>query len=871
MSKRFLASVLGLLALLLAVGVTTAAADTPPGVQTAGQGATSGQQGAAASGATQTQPSNTNISVRVLSPGNGGSVNQTNSVSSTGTAKNDNSTTQNASQSGSGAGGIQTSNQSAGNAQLAQALSTAAQFGASNTNIDVRVGSGGNGGTVNQANTVSSDAKAKNDNDTRQTTDQSQTGGTSCGCSTTPAIQTADQKATNDQKAIALSAAVQKDPSNTNLPIRVGSPGNDGSVSQTNDVSSEAKAKNDNDLHQSTDQGTSGGTGTDVQTANQSAANEQGAAAASAAKQDKPKNVNISVRVLSPGDDGSVSQTNSVSSSAKAKNDNDTRQSIDQDPSAKSKDSRDRKDGNDCGCSGSDVQTATQGAESKQGALALSEAKQFGASNVNTPIRVGSYGNDGSVRQSNDVSSEAEAKNDNDLHQSVDQGPSAKSKDSRDGKDGHDCGCSGTDIQTADQWAGNAQLAAAASAAEQKGASNKNAPLRVGSSGNGGSVVQSNDVSSEAKASNDNDTRQSIDQDPSGKSKDSRDGKDGHDCGCSGTDVQTAKQGAKNLQGSFAVSKADQDFGRSKCGCQSDGNTNAPIRVGSPGNDDRVWQLNDVSSNAKAKNDNDLHQSIDQDQSGGSGTGAQTADQWAGNGQLAGAASFAKQDGASNKNAPLRVGSSGNGGSVTQSNDVSSEAKASNDNDTRQSIDQDPSEKSKDSRDGKDSRDCGCSESKDSRDGKDGRDCGCSGTEVQTAKQGAKNEQGAFSLSAAEQTSGAPSAAATQAATRTLRSASAAAVTTGASRSRTTSRRRRRHPTTTTCISRSIRISRRRARTVGMARMAMTVVARAPASRRLTSGPVTHSWPVLPRLPSRRARATRTLPSASAARATAVR
>jgi hypothetical protein len=790
MSKRFLAFVAGLLVLVLAVGATTAAADTPPGVQTADQSATSGQQAVAASGAAQVQPSNTNISVRVLSPGNDGNVTQTNSVSSTGTATNSNDTSQNASQTQGGAGGIQTSTQSAGNWQSAGALSQALQFAPSNTNLDIRVGSGGNGGSVTQANTASSDAKASNDNDTHQDADQSQAGGASpCGCDSAPAIQTSDQSAESEQKAIALSAAEQKDAKNVNLPIRVGSSGNDGSVKQTNDVSSDATAKNDNDLRQSTDQDVSGGSGTAVQTADQSAANEQKAAAASTAVQDKPKNVNISVRVLSDGNGGNVTQTNSVDSSAKATNDNDTHQSIDQDPTGAS------KDGHDCGCAGSTgIQTAKQGAESTQGAAALSTAEQRGASNTNTPIRVGSSGNDGNVFQSNDVSSEAKASNDNDTTQRIDQDLAG----GKDGKDGHDCGCdsskdiqtakqgasseqgslavshavqdfgksecgcpsggntntpvrvgssgndgnvfqandvsseakasndndthqsidqdshgsSGTGVQTADQWAGNAQLAAAASAAEQKGASNKNAPIRVGSDGNGGTVAQFNGVDSDAKATNDNDTRQSIDQDPTGSSN--------HDCGCGSTDIQTAKQGAESEQGAFAISKADQ-FGAS--------NKNAPVRVKSDGNDGSVFQANAVSSDAKASNDNDTHQDIDQDLHGGSsGKSAQTADQWAGNAQLAGAASFATQKDASNKNAPIRVKSDGNDGVVAQFNGVDSDAHASNDNDTRQSIDQDPTSGSK-----------------------DGHDCGCGSKGIQVADQKALNAQGATAISAAGQ------------------------------------------------------------------------------------------------------------------------
>src|SRR5262249_6217671 len=81
MKRKVIAPLLGALALLLAIGVGTAAAASP-GVQVAGQSAGSAQQATSASGATQVAPSNSNISVRVLSPGNDGAVTQTNSASS---------------------------------------------------------------------------------------------------------------------------------------------------------------------------------------------------------------------------------------------------------------------------------------------------------------------------------------------------------------------------------------------------------------------------------------------------------------------------------------------------------------------------------------------------------------------------------------------------------------------------------------------------------------------------------------------------------------------------------------------------------------------------------------------------------------------
>ena len=60
-----------------------AAADPQGAAQQAlGQAALTGQAGAAVSGASQTQPTNTNVSVRILSPGDNGDVKQSNSAGS---------------------------------------------------------------------------------------------------------------------------------------------------------------------------------------------------------------------------------------------------------------------------------------------------------------------------------------------------------------------------------------------------------------------------------------------------------------------------------------------------------------------------------------------------------------------------------------------------------------------------------------------------------------------------------------------------------------------------------------------------------------------------------------------------------------------
>jgi hypothetical protein len=772
MSKRLLACVLGALALLLAAPAL--AAEPPPaGVQTADQSSSSGQAAVAGSEATQIKPSNTNISIRVFSPGDDGSVTQSNDVSSKAQASNDNDTEQDADQSQSGSGGIQTADQSAENAQLAAAKSTAAQYGASNTNIPIRVGSEGDNGSVTQSNDVSSKAEAENDNDTDQDVDQSiGSGKDGCGCSTDPAIQTADQSSESAQLAAAKSEAVQKDPKNVNLSIRVGSKGDNGDVDQSNSVSSKAEAENDNDTDQDVDQsqGASGKSNdccsasqAGVQTADQDAVNKQAALADSKAVQEKPKNVNISIRVFSPGDDGDVSQSNTVSSKAKADNDNDTDQDIDQSQGGSSgKGSKDSKDGHDgksdCGCSsGTGIQTADQSAFNGQLAVAKSEAVQKDAKNVNLPIRVGSKGDNGSVDQSNSVSSKAEAENDNDTDQDVDQTIGS----GKGGKDDH-CGCKkdGEAIQTADQKNVNLQAAAAFSFAKQEDAKNVNAPIRVKSKGDNGDVTQSNDVSSKAEAENDNDTDQDIDQTIGSGSKGRDWGKDakgsedmGHDgksdCGCSsGTGIQTADQKNASAQLAVAASAAIQKDAK---------NVNAPIRVKSKGDNGSVEQSNDVSSKAEAENDNDTDQDIDQSIGSGKGKGhdskgedghdgksdcgcsdgeaIQTAKQSNLNLQAAAAFSAAKQEDAKNVNKPIRVLSKGDDGDVSQSNDVSSKAEAENDNDTDQDIDQTIGSGSKGHDDW-------------SKDGKDGKkdECCSSGTAIQTADQ--KNASAQFGLAA---------------------------------------------------------------------------------------------------------------------------
>jgi len=175
------------------------------------------------------------------------------------------------------------------------------------------------------------------------------------------------------------------------------------------------------------DQTQPGGTGSDyTQIAGQKAKNEQKADADATAVQIRPENTAGSIRVLSPGDDGDVDQSNSTTAIAAGLNDNETKQSIDQTQGSASKEkapeAKERVvvDGHmDKG--GSYTQIAGQEADNEQKADADATAVQWKPSNTAGSIRVLSPGDGGDVRQSNDATAVGIAKNDNETKQSIDQ------------------------------------------------------------------------------------------------------------------------------------------------------------------------------------------------------------------------------------------------------------------------------------------------------------------------------------------------------------------------------------------------------------------------------------------------------------------
>jgi hypothetical protein len=328
----------------------------------------------------------------------------------------------------------QAAEQVAGSQQAAQSNATSTQYQPSNTNISVRVLSPGNDGDVSQENNSSAESYAANQNDTSQTVDQSQSG------SGTTAVQEALQKAGNMQQAVSNAESTQVKPSNKNINVRVLSPGDNGNVNQSNNSSAESNAENSNELTQDLTQEQSGGKccepkkppkkdmngyeprgdqyksscchgGTGIQAAGQEAYNKQYADSNAESKQIKPSNTNISVRVLSPGDDGDVDQSNSSYADSRAYNDNDTTQTIDQSQ---------RSGG--CGCYGGEaIQAAGQAAFNWQGAQSNAESKQWEPSNKALAFRFKSWGGGGYLRQANDSYASSYAGNRNALDQALRQ------------------------------------------------------------------------------------------------------------------------------------------------------------------------------------------------------------------------------------------------------------------------------------------------------------------------------------------------------------------------------------------------------------------------------------------------------------------
>ena len=335
--------------------------------------------------------------------------------------------------------------------------------------------------------------------------------------------QTAGQDAANQQTATSGANSTQIAPTNENISVRVLSPGDNGNVSQSNNSSAKSGALNANATGQGVSQVQSGGGAASkaLQTAAQFADSEQTADSKAESKQVHPDNENISVRVLSPGDDGDVDQSNNSDAKSFAGNKNLTLQKTDQSQGGSGSDmsspSRDGKDA--CGCdSGSKaIQAAGQDAINKQDAKSEATSKQIKPVNQNDPVRVLSKGDNGDVDQSNNSDAESFAGNLNFTKQDITQFQAGMSGGCCDDvvTKRDPCGCLGhsTGIQAAGQDAFNKQDAMSFADSEQIAPLNDNEPLRLKhSDGDNGDVSQENNSSATSKSLNVNKLLQLLQQ-----------------------------------------------------------------------------------------------------------------------------------------------------------------------------------------------------------------------------------------------------------------------------------------------------------------------------------------------------------------------
>lgn len=319
--------------------------------------------------------------------------------------------------------------------------------------------------------------------------------------------QVSEQTAANEQSAQSGATSTQYGPSNTNISVRVLSPGDNGSVTQRNTSTAESGAANGNSTAQAVEQRQAGSGGAAVQEAGQKAVNDQSADSRADSTQVKPTNRNISVRVLSPGDDGDVSQSNESAAKSYAVNENRLGQAIrqaqDGSRCCSHEEHGDRKDSDPKCCVGSvGIQAAGQHAYSTQDAESSAESKQYKPENNALSVRVLSKGDDGDVTQSNESVALSKALNANRTAQAIDQS-----------QDGSSCRChGGLGIQAAGQAARNYQDADSWADSKQVYPENKSLALRFASYGGGGDLTQSNASGAASFAANYNALEQALAQ-----------------------------------------------------------------------------------------------------------------------------------------------------------------------------------------------------------------------------------------------------------------------------------------------------------------------------------------------------------------------
>ena len=402
---------------------------------------------------------------------------------------------------------MQDAKQKAYNDQTADSSAESTQCCAQNTNAPVRIKSDGDDGNVKQANLSGAISAAGNKNDTTQNATQDagsaprRDGGelqaTAAAMATVdPSCSRPTSTRTTTSRRIRRPTRPRRVRATATPPSASRAPGGGGNVTQFNGSLAASAAGNENSTDQSADQSAGGsGGGVTVQALGQKAVNGQEANSHATSEQDGASNDNSPVRIKSAGGDGDVTQANLSGAFSVAGNSNDTTQSVSQDagsglpvlgPLV-------REGGcGSCGGDGATVQGLGQWASSKQSADSSADSTQNGACNTNSPVRIKSRGDDGDVKQVNASAAKSAAGNDNQTTQSADQA----------------AGWGGVNVQALGQKAWNGQGAHSDATSQQYDPSNANAPVRIHSTGGGGSVLQANASLALSAAGNRNSTCQ---------------------------------------------------------------------------------------------------------------------------------------------------------------------------------------------------------------------------------------------------------------------------------------------------------------------------------------------------------------------------
>lgn len=257
------------------------------------------------------------------------------------------------------------------------------------------------GSTQTSANAAS--ATAQNVSNTSQSSTETQTG------SGGGQSQTVTQSAPTDQTADATATSEQA-PTNAS---------SGGSSHQSDQASSSSTATNAETTKQQSTQtqqvnaqtqpnSATQPSGGQSQSAEQSAPVQQDANARATSTQVAPTNVNVVIRIDSPGNDGPVTQTNSSQASAIAGN-----------TSSLSQGSTQAQNG--AGSQGGQSQSSSQSAPASQDAHARASSIQTDPLNANIVVRNKSPGDGGAVTQANTVGSTAGAVNSSVVNQASNQ------------------------------------------------------------------------------------------------------------------------------------------------------------------------------------------------------------------------------------------------------------------------------------------------------------------------------------------------------------------------------------------------------------------------------------------------------------------